>query len=152
VKYNNKRWLNEESFEHHYPKLSPMFDKDKVSQAISQSINSFSSADTNEGNIEVANMSGIVHENLLHDSDKEDECAAKPDHCVIPRNVPDISNVQLNRKHCKESVTYNHLISQVTTLCETVQNSQHHCKMVGNFIGRWIDKLRTKEIFTVEFL
>ena len=68
------------------------------------------------------------------------------------KNVPEISNVQFNRKHCKESVTYNHLISQVTALCETVQNSQHHCKMVGNFIGRWIDKLRTKQNFSVEFL
>jgi hypothetical protein len=43
-------------------------------------------------------------------------------------------------------------MSQVNTLCETVQNSQFHSNMVNNFIGRWIDKLRRKENFTVEFI
>ena len=52
VKYNNKRWLNEESFERHYPKLCPMYHKDKAYQDITQSVDSFSSADTNEGNLQ----------------------------------------------------------------------------------------------------
>ena len=66
VKYNNKRWLNEESFEQNYPILSPMFGNNGLYQEISHSVNSFSGADRNEGNVEVANISDIAHENLLH--------------------------------------------------------------------------------------
>jgi hypothetical protein len=74
-----------------------MFGEDGLYEEISHSVNSFSSADTNEGNLEVENNSDIAHDNLSYDSDKEDECAAKPDHCLITKNVPEISNFQFNR-------------------------------------------------------
>ena len=49
------------------------------------------------------------------------------------------------------NMIYNMLNGQVRRLCETVQDSQVHSKMVMNVVGEWINKIRRIEMFNVEF-
>ena len=48
------------------------------------------------------------------------------------------------------NVTYNMLSGQTRRLYKSVHDSKVHSKMVKNFAGEWINKIRRKEIFNVE--
>ena len=70
---------------------------------------------------------------------------------VLNSNKLDASGNTDEEMAMSSNATYNVLNGQVRRLCESVQDSQVHSKMVMNFVGEWINKIRKKGMFNVEF-